>query len=96
VEETKAILFAKCNKLREAENSIDWFHARIDKNARAILSLARVHAALGQIDNAFTWLDHAYQERVVGLVLINVDPSYDPLRADPRFDQFLSRMRLPG
>ena len=94
VEETRAILFAKRNQLRAAENAIDRFHARIDKNARALLSLARVYAALGQIDNAFTWLDHAFEERVVGLALINVDPSYDPLRADPRFDRFLSRMRL--
>jgi eukaryotic-like serine/threonine-protein kinase len=96
VEETKAIILAKRNQLRAAENAIERFHARIGQNARALLSLARVYTALGQIDNAFTWLDRAFEERVVGLALINVDPAYDPLRSDPRFDQFLDKMHLLG
>ena len=59
VEETKAIILAKRNQLRAAENAIERFHARIDQNARVLLSLARVYTALGQIDSAFTWLDRA-------------------------------------
>ncbi len=76
------------------EEALKQFEAGIDKNARAILSLARITAALGRIDDAYAWLDRAFEERVVGLVLINVDPAYDPLRSDPRFDRFLNRMGL--
>ncbi len=94
VEETRAILYAKQKQTSAAEEALKQFEAGIDKNARAILSLVRITAALGRIDDAYAWLDRAFEERVVGLVLINVDPAYDPLRSDPRFDRFLNRMGL--
>jgi serine/threonine protein kinase/Tfp pilus assembly protein PilF len=94
VAETRAILFALQCQHDEVRQSMKQFQADIDENARAILSLARVYAVLEQTDLAFAWLEKAFQERVVGLVLLNVDPCYDSLREDPRFDQLLSRMQL--
>jgi serine/threonine-protein kinase len=56
---------------------------------------ARVYGALGEMDEAFRLLDQAYEERDPVLVVAKVDPRLDPLRSDPRFQDFLRRMNFP-
>ncbi len=46
------------------------------------LSLARVYVGLGEKDQAFAWLEKAYEERSTGFYLLKVDPMWDPLRSD--------------
>ena len=58
------------------------------------LGLARVYAALGNVDKAFQWLEKAYQEHTGSLALIKVSPDYDALRSDPRYSDLLHRMGL--
>jgi len=55
---------------------------------------AGLHAQLGEKDQAFEWLEKAYQERAGGLVFLKVDPRYDFIRSDPRFQDLLRRMNL--
>ena len=50
---------------------------------------------LGDIEEAFKYLEKGYQERDEGLTYLAVDPLYDPLRSDPRFQNLLRRMNLP-
>ncbi len=57
--------------------------------------IVSVYAGLGQKDQAFAWLEKAYQEREPGLVMLKVIPPYDPLRDDPRFQSLLRRMNFP-
>jgi TolB-like protein/Flp pilus assembly protein TadD len=56
---------------------------------------ARVHAALGNKDEALTWLEKAHQEREWNMILIRVSPWWDSLRSDPRFDDLVERMNFP-
>ena len=58
--------------------------------------VATVHAALGDRDTAFHWLDRAFEERSHGLTFLRVDPALDPLRSDPRFDDLVQRLHFPG
>ncbi len=58
------------------------------------LGVAYVYAALEEADAAFEWLEKAYERRQYTLVWIRFDPSLDPLRSDPRFDDLLRRMNL--
>ena len=53
-----------------------------------------LHAALGDADQAFAWLDRAYEERRGWLAYLNVEPMLDGLRGDPRFRTLQERMRL--
>jgi DNA-binding winged helix-turn-helix (wHTH) protein/tetratricopeptide (TPR) repeat protein len=51
--------------------------------------IAMVYSALGETDEAFRWLRAAYRERFSLLVLLELDPRFDNLRADPRFQNLL-------
>lgn len=57
-------------------------------------AIAYIYAALGDKDRAFAFLDEADQERWPGLLWAKVAPELDPLRADPRFDGLLRKLRL--
>jgi DNA-binding winged helix-turn-helix (wHTH) protein/TolB-like protein/tetratricopeptide (TPR) repeat protein len=57
--------------------------------------IAQVHARLGEADQAFEWLNKAFDDRCVSLIWLKVDPTFDSLRSDPRFVGLLRRMNLP-
>jgi TolB-like protein/Tfp pilus assembly protein PilF len=54
--------------------------------------IAVVYAALGDRDQAMTWLEKGYEERFNPGVLLR--PGFDPLRSDPRFQNLLRRIGL--
>ena len=56
--------------------------------------MAMGYAALGDIGKAFDALERAYQTRSGGLIYLNVDPAYAPLRGDPRFADLVKRIGL--
>ncbi len=55
---------------------------------------ARIYTGLGDKDQAFAWLEKAYAERATPLYFLKVDPIWDPLRSDPRFNDLLRRIGL--
>ena len=55
--------------------------------------IAIVYVGLGEKDQAFAWLEKAYEDR--SLLYVKVDPMFDPLRPDPRFKDLLHRIGLP-
>jgi serine/threonine-protein kinase len=56
---------------------------------------AVIYAGLGEKDQAFDWLQRACDEREPLLVLLKVWPTFDSLRADPRFANLIRRVGLP-
>jgi serine/threonine-protein kinase len=56
--------------------------------------VAEAHARLGETDKALDWLDRAYERRD-SLADLGIDPIWDPLRDDPRFNDLLLRLKLP-
>lgn len=57
-------------------------------------AVASVYIGLGNKDQAFAWLEKAYQEHSNYLAYLKVFPLVDPLRSDPRFDELLRRIGL--
>lgn len=58
--------------------------------------VALVYAGLGDKDRAFAWLDRAVEERTHWLVWLKLDPRWENLRSDPRFEQVVRRVGLPS
>jgi hypothetical protein len=54
--------------------------------------IALVYAGLGRKQEAFKWLEEAYNVHDVGLVYLKIDPCLDPLRSDSRFDNLVRRV----
>jgi TolB-like protein/DNA-binding winged helix-turn-helix (wHTH) protein/Tfp pilus assembly protein PilF len=59
------------------------------------ISFALVYLGLGNNDQAVTWLEKAYGERSDFLLVLRVDPLFDGLRPDPRFQDLAHRVGLP-
>ncbi len=57
--------------------------------------LAEVYSYLGDRDHAFAWLEKAYEERNAALPGLRVDPVWDNLRPDPRYQDLVRRMNFP-
>lgn len=58
-------------------------------------TIASFYARLGQKDEAFVWLEKAYQDRDYQMTELNVRPELDSIRSDPRFAELVRRVGLP-
>ena len=56
--------------------------------------IAAAYSGTGNIDQAIASLEKAYAQHSNGLTGLKVDPIYDPLRGDPRFQDLLKRVGL--
>ena len=57
--------------------------------------LAKIFVALGDQDEALTWLERSADDRSPFLVFLDMTPSLDVLRSNPRFSALLRRVGLP-
>ena len=60
-----------------------------------VYRIAAVYVVLGDKEQAFEWLDKAYQDDSAWLVWLKVDPVMDPLHSDARFQKLLRRINFP-
>jgi TolB-like protein/Tfp pilus assembly protein PilF len=60
----------------------------------AAYQIAEAYAFRGEADYAFHWLDRAFAQRDGGLTEIKGDPLLKSLEHDPRYTEFLKKMRL--
>jgi TolB-like protein len=51
-------------------------------------------ASIGEKEQAFAWLDKAYQVHDPALANLKVDPAFDSLRSDPRYADLLKKVGL--
>ncbi|MBV8629540.1 MAG: protein kinase, partial [Silvibacterium sp.] len=58
-------------------------------------NVAVIYAGLGNKDEAFVWLNRAFQERSYLLTYLTVDERLNNLHSDPRFDELRRRVGLP-
>jgi serine/threonine-protein kinase len=58
------------------------------------LTMAKIHARLGDRNEAFAWLEKVYAEREYHIALLKLDPVFDGLHSDPRFADLLRRIGL--
>jgi TolB-like protein/Flp pilus assembly protein TadD len=57
--------------------------------------LAAIYFALGRTDEGFQWLAKAFQDRCFELICLRVDPRWESLRGNPRFQKLVEQLGLP-
>ena len=60
-----------------------------------IWGIATIYIGLDNKDEAFAWLEKAYEDRQAQMIYIQIEPVLDPLRSDPRFQDLVRRMNFP-
>jgi tetratricopeptide (TPR) repeat protein len=88
--------YARAGRVREARECLRKLKQRSNADKVGTYEVAFIHAGLGEKDQAFEWLEKAYEARDQGLSFLKVDPTLDPLRSDPRFQDLLRRMNFPS
>ena len=58
-------------------------------------TVAENYALLGDKDNAFAWLEKAYQRKASELIFLKSDHGWDNLRSDPRYADLVHRVGFP-
>ena len=89
-----ALIYASSGHPVEARRILAGLKAKMKETYVSPVLLAEIHAALGDKDEAFAWLEKAYHDRAAYLYALKVDPPFDPLRDDPRFTALLRRIGL--
>lgn len=84
--------FAVSGRRNEALQLLGDLKKRSRTSSSNASEIAVIYAALGDNDQAMTWLETGYQERFNPSVLLR--PGFDPLRADPRFQDLERRVGL--
>jgi len=88
--------YARAGKMREARLVLEEIKQYSQQNYFPSDDMATSYACLGEPDQAFTWLEKAFQERSGRVSYLKVDRAYDSLRDDPRYRDFLRRLNLPA
>src|SRR5216110_145173 len=57
-------------------------------------AFASIYLGLGEKEKALDWLDKAYENQESACWLLKVDPIYDSVRNEPRFQALLKKVRL--
>jgi TolB-like protein/Tfp pilus assembly protein PilF len=87
-------LYGKFGRPEEARAILD----RLQQASRATYvssyAFALIFIGLDLRDDAFRWLDKAYDEKSSALPFINVNPRFEQLRSDPRYHRLSSRLGL--
>jgi DNA-binding winged helix-turn-helix (wHTH) protein/TolB-like protein/Tfp pilus assembly protein PilF len=86
--------YAASGKKPEARRILE----ELDRQKQRYVSpytVATIYAGLGEKDQAFKWLERAFEERDIWLMNMRVDPVLKPIRSDNRFTDLLQRIGLP-
>jgi tetratricopeptide (TPR) repeat protein len=57
--------------------------------------LAMIYCEIGEIERAFEWLEKSYQDREVEMYWLKVEPPFEPIRSDPRYQEMLAKVGFP-
>ena len=89
-------VYALSGRRAEARQSLDRLlalaanHVQVSK-----YSIAAAYSGLGDKDEVFKNLNLAYDEHSFMLGFLKIDPAFDSVRTDPRFQQLLAKLKFP-
>jgi TolB-like protein/Tfp pilus assembly protein PilF len=86
--------YAMAGRKAEAHAVLDQLKELSSRRYVSPYDLAMVHLGLQENDDAFAWLQKAFEQRSLWLGYLKVEPQMDPLRSDQRFQDLLLRVGL--
>jgi serine/threonine-protein kinase len=90
-----AIARALQGRRAESEEILARVAARAESGEYSSFYLAGAYAMLGRKDDAFRWLERAYETRNHRMAYLSREWLFDPVRNDPRFEAMLRRVGVP-
>jgi serine/threonine protein kinase/tetratricopeptide (TPR) repeat protein len=88
--------YALSGRMDEAQEVLDFLLERSESRYVPPVQIAALLGAMGQFDRAFEFLDQAAElKQDWGLNMAKVQPFFDPLREDSRFDAVVERLGFP-
>jgi tetratricopeptide (TPR) repeat protein len=88
--------YAVAGQTEKARKILDDMHSLAKETYVLPYGFALIYTGLGEYEEAFAWLERAYQDRNGWMAFLQVEPRLDPLRSDPRFQDLVSRVNFPG
>jgi TolB-like protein/Tfp pilus assembly protein PilF len=88
-------IYARTGRVAEARAMIPRLEQQIGEIGVGQYDIAVIYAGLNDRDNAFKWLEKAYQAHAYWLTWLKIDHALDPLRSDPRFEDLVHRIGFP-
>jgi TolB-like protein/class 3 adenylate cyclase/Flp pilus assembly protein TadD len=89
-----AVVNARTGRRSDALKLLDRIKAESSHRYVNPVTYASIYWNLGEKDQAFFWLNKAYDERSFFMTNLNL-PMFDPLRSDPRFTEVVHKVGLP-
>jgi tetratricopeptide (TPR) repeat protein len=86
--------YARAGKRDEAQKILTELQRLSSERYISPYHIALIYSGLGNKEEAFNWLEQAFQGRTDYLVFLKVDPRFDWLHGDPRFTSLLERIGL--
>ncbi|HXN73411.1 MAG TPA: winged helix-turn-helix domain-containing protein [Candidatus Acidoferrales bacterium] len=87
-------VYGRAGQSAQARRAVDKLQSINGRAPVDPLAFVPPYVGLGDKDQAFAWLDKSIAVHSPGLTALKVDPVYDPLRSDPRFEVILRRIGL--
>lgn len=88
----RGYIFGRTGRVAEARRMLDALDGLGPNRAVIPMQQALIHVGLGEFDVALDLLEASLEEPTNETRLLNVEPLFDPLRADPRFQDLLRRI----
>jgi len=85
--------YAASGRKREALDLLENLKKRASPSYSYAAEIAMIYASFGDKDQAMNWLEKGFDQRFNPGVLLR--PGFDPLRANPRFQDLVLRVGLP-
>lgn len=89
-----ARISAVSGKKQEAERILQYLMNISNERYVSPFDVASIYTGLGDKGKALEWLYRAYEVHADTITYLKMDPRFDSLRSDPRFQELLRRIRL--
>jgi TolB-like protein/DNA-binding winged helix-turn-helix (wHTH) protein len=90
-----AYTYAAAGRRADAERMLSGISEEIKEQYSCSYEIGAAHTALGELTEAFQWLNKAYEERSTCMVALKQDPRFDRLHSDLRFQTLVRRVGFP-